>query len=251
MADLKNDNGQIVAGLRADIMRCSMETKNLLTKAGSIYVGTGETDGDHGGAYKTKELQCGDAGSVLTSTGSDLEYKSLTTLLEGITSTINITVSKASQADSATTATTATTATNVGNLTNLDDDEDDAVEFSIGDKTYTKKVDNVEHADYATKAGSVDIAIAKKIQYSGNAFDASVWGLYKINVWCEDSSGSSIADITQVITYAGGNEYYYYIPAADDEGFIVTYNGSTWSASYTGSAEDVMISVHLIVAYEH
>ena len=51
------DNVNIDPGLRADIMRCQMESKNTLTQNGSIYVGVGRADGN-GIAY-TKELRSG------------------------------------------------------------------------------------------------------------------------------------------------------------------------------------------------
>ena len=51
------DNVTIDSGLRADIMRCQMESKNTLTQNGSIYVGVGRADSS-GIAY-TKELRSG------------------------------------------------------------------------------------------------------------------------------------------------------------------------------------------------
>lgn len=51
------DNVNIDSGLRADIMRCQMESKNTLTQNGSIYVGVGRAD-SNGIAY-TKELRSG------------------------------------------------------------------------------------------------------------------------------------------------------------------------------------------------
>lgn len=51
------DNVTIDSGLRADIMRCQMESKNTLTQNGSIYVGVGRAD-SNGIAY-TKELRSG------------------------------------------------------------------------------------------------------------------------------------------------------------------------------------------------
>ena len=55
---------RIKSGLRADIMRSLMETKNSLTALGSIYVGQGVSDNvgpnaDPVAVYRTKELQTG------------------------------------------------------------------------------------------------------------------------------------------------------------------------------------------------
>lgn len=75
-------NYVIKPGLRADIMRNLMETKNTLTHAGSIYVGTGDyismgPQGDSIEVYKTKELRVGASGQILSvnSTGDDLKYE--------------------------------------------------------------------------------------------------------------------------------------------------------------------------------
>ena len=75
-------NYVIKPGLRADIMRNLMETKNTLTQAGSIYVGTGDyismgPQGDSIEVYKTKELRVGARGQILSANdnGNDLEYR--------------------------------------------------------------------------------------------------------------------------------------------------------------------------------
>lgn len=73
-------NHVIKPGLRADIMRNLMETKNTLSHAGSIYVGTGDyismgRQDDSIEVYKTKELRVGTSGKILSSTGNDLEYR--------------------------------------------------------------------------------------------------------------------------------------------------------------------------------
>ena len=76
-----NDGNHVIEpGLRADIMRNLMETKNTLSHAGSIYVGTGHyssigREGDSIEVYKTKELRVGASGKILSSTGNDLEYE--------------------------------------------------------------------------------------------------------------------------------------------------------------------------------
>lgn len=77
---VNNENHVIQPGLRADIMRNLMETKNTLSHAGSIYVGTGAytsmgRQGDSIEVYKTKELRVGASGKILSSTGNDLEYR--------------------------------------------------------------------------------------------------------------------------------------------------------------------------------
>ena len=75
-------NYVIKPGLRADIMRNLMETKNTLSHAGSIYVGTGDhismgPQGDSIEVYKTKELRVGASGQILSANadGNDLEYR--------------------------------------------------------------------------------------------------------------------------------------------------------------------------------
>lgn len=78
-----NDGNHVIEpGLRADIMRNLMETKNTLSHAGSIYVGTGHyssigREGDSIEVYKTKELRVGASGQILSANadGNDLEYR--------------------------------------------------------------------------------------------------------------------------------------------------------------------------------
>ena len=78
-----NDGNHVIEpGLRADIMRNLMETKNTLSHAGSIYVGTGAytsmgRQGDSIEVYKTKELRVGASGQILSANadGNDLEYR--------------------------------------------------------------------------------------------------------------------------------------------------------------------------------
>ena len=86
MADgtIVNSNNHVIKpGLRADIMRNLMETKNTLSHPGSIYVGTGErtsmgpTGDDSIEVYKTKELKIGLRGQLLSAnaSGNGLEYR--------------------------------------------------------------------------------------------------------------------------------------------------------------------------------
>ncbi len=73
-----DSNNCISNGLRADIMRSSMENKNLLSDKGSIYVGTGEKITTGGTSVaKTKALALGENGNVLISKGGDLVYGTL------------------------------------------------------------------------------------------------------------------------------------------------------------------------------
>lgn len=70
-----DSNNCIPSGLRADIMRSSMENKNLLAKKGSIYVGTGESMTVGGETvYKTKALNIGNNGEILQVKNGDLGY---------------------------------------------------------------------------------------------------------------------------------------------------------------------------------
>lgn len=78
-----DENGCIRNGLRADIMRCCMENKNLLAVKGSIYVGTGETivktgPGDDIEIAKTKALNPGNSGELLMVKDGKLGYFKLT-----------------------------------------------------------------------------------------------------------------------------------------------------------------------------
>ena len=79
--NLSDENGNIVNGLRADIMRCCMENKNLLQNRGDMYVGTGTTIELLGGVQipKTTTLPLGDAGEVLMSKDGDLCYSKIIT----------------------------------------------------------------------------------------------------------------------------------------------------------------------------
>ncbi len=75
MANYTNKDNCIETGLRADIMRCSMENKNLLNKKGSIYVGTGETITVGGQKiYTTKALELGNTGEILQVKDGTLGY---------------------------------------------------------------------------------------------------------------------------------------------------------------------------------
>ena len=83
-----DDNNCIPSGLRADIMRHSMENKNLLSAKGSIYVGTGETVTVGGEKiYKTRVLQLGSEGELLTNINGTLQYSKL--INEHFDSTLN------------------------------------------------------------------------------------------------------------------------------------------------------------------
>ena len=78
-----DENGCIKNGLRADIMRCCMENKNLLAENGSIYVGTGEKiiigDGTPNRITiaKTAALSPGEYGEVLMVKDGELCYSKL------------------------------------------------------------------------------------------------------------------------------------------------------------------------------
>lgn len=76
--NLVDTNNCIPTNLRADIMRCSMENKNLLNKKGSIYVGTGETITVGGQKiYTTKALELGNTGEILQNINGELGYSQL------------------------------------------------------------------------------------------------------------------------------------------------------------------------------
>lgn len=70
-----DSNNCIPSGLRVDIMRSSMENKNLLTARGSTYVGTGEYRTEGGEKiYKTKALALGLNESFLQAQNNDLTF---------------------------------------------------------------------------------------------------------------------------------------------------------------------------------
>ena len=71
--NLTDGNNCIQSGLRADIMRCSMEGKNLLQSANSLYVGAGEPV-SKGNTYipKTEELRV-KSGDFFYSDGGQLK----------------------------------------------------------------------------------------------------------------------------------------------------------------------------------
>lgn len=78
-----DENGCIKNGLRADIMRCCMENKNLLAENGSIYVGTGEKiiigegTSNRITIAKTAALSPGEYGEVLMVKEGELCYSKL------------------------------------------------------------------------------------------------------------------------------------------------------------------------------
>ena len=73
-----DSNNCIPSGLRVDIMRHSMENKNLLSAKGSIYVGTGETVTVGGEKiYKTRALVPGSVNTILQVKNGDLGYDTI------------------------------------------------------------------------------------------------------------------------------------------------------------------------------
>lgn len=73
-----NGENTIPAGLASDLMRMSMENKNLLKTKGSIYVGTGQTNKDN--VAITEALEPGEPNTVLTVLDSEgtLGYSKVT-----------------------------------------------------------------------------------------------------------------------------------------------------------------------------
>ena len=64
----KDSDNRIPSGLASDIMRMSMENKNLLKNAGSMYVGTGTKT--EAGTAITKALEKGENGTILAVDGN-------------------------------------------------------------------------------------------------------------------------------------------------------------------------------------
>ena len=111
--EITDSNGFIKAGLSSDIMRLSMESKGILDKKGSVYVGTGEIIRMNYGAEtvniaKTTALSPGKDGEVLTLVSDGLESyevkwgKITHEMIEDTQAIFSITVTKATQADSVT-----------------------------------------------------------------------------------------------------------------------------------------------------
>lgn len=188
-----NDNVVINPGLRADIMRNLMETKNTLTALGSIYVGQGSTQpvgpsDDQVTVYQTKELQTGGSqseGKVLqVASDGDLEYGYVSVgNFEGGVSGFNglvgdftlpvrlngdgyITVDGAvATAASANTAATATYATSAGSATSAQT----ATKADKSDEVYVRFVGSRSEAShYAT------ITAREFITFSDFAGDAQL-----------------------------------------------------------------------------
>jgi len=104
---LVGNNGEIPAGLPGNIMRKSMENKNLLEKKDSIYIGTGEKDKD--GVVITDVLERGNNGTVLGVVDGDLVYSKITPQMF-VSGTYNIITTDALSFPSVETANFASTA---------------------------------------------------------------------------------------------------------------------------------------------
>lgn len=130
--NITDNNGRIKSGLRADIMRKSMENKNLLNTKGSLYVGTGEKETISLGnnetvdIYKTKAFPLGSPDTILTiSRFGELSYeKIIPDMLANTSGNYNIVATNAIDADSATEAQYASSDKSKGTidtrLTNID-----------------------------------------------------------------------------------------------------------------------------------
>lgn len=89
--DLIN-NGRIPNGLPGEVMRKSMENKNILTKKGSLYVGTGAADtveilGNNYSIAQTGELIPGSDNAVLVADSNSttgLSYKNVEDIIGGV-----------------------------------------------------------------------------------------------------------------------------------------------------------------------
>ena len=94
--NLTTNDGAIETGLRADVMRLSMENKNLLSNKDSIYVGTGDaTSVNVGGSTitisTTKALEKGSDNTVLSVVGGNLGYNKVNPNMVQTGVTYNIT----------------------------------------------------------------------------------------------------------------------------------------------------------------
>lgn len=98
--DLNDGNGIIPNNQRADVMRCSIENKNLLNSKGSIYVGTGESHTIYNGGGEgvdinipiTTALPVGPDGSLLicdNSSNAGLSYINKSDLSVGYSNIAN------------------------------------------------------------------------------------------------------------------------------------------------------------------
>lgn len=94
-----NGENTIPSGFASDLMRMSMENKNLLKTKGSIYVGTGRTNKD--GIAITEALEPGEPNTVLTVLDSEgtLGYSKVTPQMVESGTYYNIQCSKSMLAD--------------------------------------------------------------------------------------------------------------------------------------------------------
>lgn len=117
---LKDQDGVIPNNLRADVMRKSIEKKNLLTHKGGLYIGTGiaesyEVDGDQVNICQTSELAPGSPYTVLKvaaiNSGTNLQYAKVDNFMI-VPGEYNIQCSDAISVDHGNDATRATYASN-------------------------------------------------------------------------------------------------------------------------------------------
>lgn len=137
MASITDDNGAIQTGLRADVMRKSMENKNLLSSKGSIYVGTGDTNdvvvsGSTVSIPKTAALTVGNQNEVLSvGTNNTLQYSKIRpNMMQSSAFTYDIICARALFAEHAASATTATKSVYAiysGNSDNTGADESETI----------------------------------------------------------------------------------------------------------------------------
>lgn len=192
MANITDDNGAIQTGLRADIMRKSMENKNLLSSKGSIYVGTGDTNnvvvsGSTVSIPKTAALTVGNQNEVLSvGANNTLQYSKITPdMMSSSTDTYNITCTtalSANQAISATTASYSEWATFSGNADSSGPDTSATIynKFQTASSSMTsieQKITNIE-----TMMNQGDQLVNK-------------WGIFKFSI-IVDGRERDIAGIT-------------------------------------------------------
>ena len=120
MPEITDEDGFIKAGLSSDIMRLSMESKGLLDKKGSIYIGTGESIQVNYGAEtvsiaKTTALSCEEDNCVLivkadsSTEGYDVCWGKITpAMIEDTNTVFSVNAKSAEHADSVTSSVLAT-----------------------------------------------------------------------------------------------------------------------------------------------
>lgn len=243
--NITDNNGRIKSGLRADIMRKSMENKNLLNTKGSLYVGTGEKEtislnnNETVDIYKTKAFPLGSPNTVLTTSRfGELSYeKIIPDMLDNTSGNYNIVAANAIDADSATEAQYASSDRSKGTIdTRLTNIESKIEEFIKQTFLPQQVVIPIYHNDTIISGASVtlltnsfiqgDKAVARlKIKFP-DITDASIFDPRSFGDWngTKDSVPAAYKPTSDIIFYIPTG---YVNPQAEEAGEIPNVIG-TW-----------------------